>query len=214
MIRIYKSAEAPEGLRKGYQGRGVRKQIQEDQYDKCYLCERSIPQDTQIEHFKSQSHSTELIDTWKNLFGACQYCNNKKSNRFDDIIDPTQNDVERIIRHSVDFVNDKALFTSEDNSATTSSTIQLLQRLFNGKPILGRDTDNEERFYREFRIKFNEFYDAILDYLSGDNERYNDITEQLDIHSEYLAFKYTVIHENPLLEQTFGSLTVWNKKGE
>lgn len=38
--------------------------------------------------------------------------------------------------------------------------------------------------------------------------------EQLDIRSEYLGFKYAIIHSNDLLKHDFGDMTIWNKKGE
>ena len=43
---------------------------------------------------------------------------------------------------------------------------------------------------------------------------YPVIKEQLDIRSEYLGFKYAIIHSNDLLKHDFGDMTIWNKKGE
>ena len=115
MIRICKNADKPQTLDKSYNTDEVCKQLLMDQNDKCYLCERRLTTDYQVEHFKSQANNGDLKQTWENLFVACGYCNNKKSNKYDDILDPTQYDIETIIEHSNDFVNQKAIFDS-DNS--------------------------------------------------------------------------------------------------
>ena len=109
MIRICKNADKPQTLDKSYNTDEVCKQLLMDQNDKCYLCERRLTTDYQVEHFKSQANNGDLKQTWENLFVACGYCNNKKSNKYDDILDPTQYDIETIIEHSNDFVNQKRL---------------------------------------------------------------------------------------------------------
>ena len=48
----------------------------------------------------------------------------------------------------------------------------------------------------------------------GKEYYYPVIKEQLDIRSEYLGFKYAIIHSNDLLKHDFGDMTIWNKKGE
>ena len=63
--------------------------------------------------------------------------------------------------------------------------------------------------------KMNFFSYVVDEYMSGKKEYYYPvIKEQLDIRSEYLGFKYAIIHSNDLLKHDFGDMTIWNKKGE
>ena len=159
MIRICKNADKPQTLDKSYNTDEVCKQLLMDQNDKCYLCERRLTTDYQVEHFKSQANNGDLKQTWENLFVACGYCNNKKSNKYDDILDPTQYDIETIIEHSNDFVNQKAIFDSDNRTSEVLSTIKLLNLLFNGK--LSYRNCREQRFYDEFIQKMNFFSKSI-----------------------------------------------------
>lgn len=211
MIRICKCPERPQTLDKSYNTDEICAQLLTDQNNKCYLCERRLGTDYQVEHFKSQANNADLVRTWENLFAACSYCNNKKSSRFDNILDPTSYDIEIVIRHSNDFINQKVLFSSDDTSSNVDSTIQLLSLLFNGK--LQYRNCREQQFYDGFIRKLNFFSYAVDEYLAGNQEKYFPIIkEQLDIHSEYLGFKYAIIHGNKLLKRDFEHLTIWNKK--
>ena len=90
---------------------------------------------------------------------------------------------------------------------------KLLNLLFNGK--LSYRNCREQRFYDEFIQKMNFFSYVVDEYMSGEKEYYYPvIKEQLDIRSEYLGFKYAIIHSNDLLKHDFGDMTIWNKKGE
>ena len=170
MIRICKNADKPQTLDKSYNTDEVCKQLLMDQNDKCYLCERRLTTDYQVEHFKSQANNGDLKQTWENLFVACGYCNNKKSNKYDDILDPTQYDIETIIEHSNDFVNQKAIFDSDNRTSEVLSTIKLLNLLFNGK--LSYRNCREQRFYDEFIQKMNFFSYVVDEYMSGEKEYY------------------------------------------
>lgn len=213
MIRICKKADSPLTLDKSYNTDEVCEQLLIDQNEKCYLCERHLTADYQVEHFKSQANNPGLIRTWNNLFISCGYCNSKKSNKYDDILDPTSHNIEVLIKHSNDFVNQKVIFSSDEVSSEVLSTIQLLNLLFNGK--LPYRNYREQRFYDALIQKMNFFSYAIDEYLAGNKEKYYPvIKEQLDIHSEYLGFKYAIIHSNHLLKRDFGDMTIWNKKQE
>lgn len=51
MIKVYKSDKAPEKLAEaGYTCEEVKQAILNDQKDKCYLCERKVTTDYQVEH--------------------------------------------------------------------------------------------------------------------------------------------------------------------
>lgn len=77
MIRIRKSNLIPESLQKEgcteYNREDVKKQLLADQYEKCYICERKLITDCQIEHFKSQKEYPHLKTEWTNLLLSCNY---------------------------------------------------------------------------------------------------------------------------------------------
>ena len=214
MIRVTKAEQAPDDLeKKGYKSDGVYKQLLFDQNDKCYICERILTTDYEEEHLHSQNNYPSSEEEWDNLFIACGYCNKKKSNRFDDILNPSKNNIEDIIRQT--FVPDKKSFefecTGDSCSNEVQSTISLLNLVFNGRS-LGMRKLREERFYKYFIEKYNFFCEAIDCYLSGKKDEYRQIIEDsLNIKSEFLGFKYAIIKENAVLYKDFGHLIVWNK---
>lgn len=58
MIRVQKCEQAPKSLKstRAYDGEDVKQQLLTDQHAKCYLCERILSTDFQIEHLRSQQH--------------------------------------------------------------------------------------------------------------------------------------------------------------
>lgn len=79
MIRERKSEKVPSSLltTSQYDGEDVKAQLLEDQHEKCYICERKLGTDFEIEHLKSQENYSKLQRDWSNLFLACGYCNRK-----------------------------------------------------------------------------------------------------------------------------------------
>ena len=210
MTRVRKSKVEPENLSISYRNDNVYGELLKNQDDKCYLCERIVSTNYQIDHLKSKNNFPNLEKNWKNLFLTCDYCNQKKSNNFDNILNPEDYDIEKIIKHSNEFFNKKVIFSSGENSDEIEETIRLLSKLFNGNN--GLRNKKEERFYDEFIQKFNIFLKIINDYLSISKEEYrNKIENELNIKSEFLGFKYTIIMENQTLKQDFGHLIIWNK---
>lgn len=105
MIRVNKSEHAPESLTttRAYDGEDVKQQLLQDQHAKCYLCERILSTDFQIEHLRSQQHNDVDRQNWNNLFLSCSYCNVKKLANYDDIADPSQTNIESGIKQEIDF---------------------------------------------------------------------------------------------------------------
>lgn len=210
MIRIRKSSSIPDNLeKKGYKDDSVQATILADQDDKCYLCERKLTTDFQVEHLQSRENYPEKKNCWENLFVACSYCNQKKSSNFDDICNPTQTNVECEISQKVNFAENKILFKAPSGSRTLERTAELLSRLYNGTRSKLRTT-REERFYRAFIQQMNVFQQAVVRYMEhGDNE--TEIIRMLDIKSENLGFKYSIIAETPALMEKFKDTIAWNR---
>lgn len=215
MIREYKHKSAPASLvaQIKYDGQDVLDQLFADQHDKCYLCEMKIKQFYQVEHLKSQEHFEELKFNWTNLLLSDGYCNGKKKENFDDILNPNQVNIEDVIEQRIDSINRTALFVSSDTSIPTQQTIKLLNRIFNGTYSPKLRKKREEEFYKEVEQKFNAFNKIVLDYLTNPNlQTENAVREELAIDKELLGFKYWVIKDTPKLLAVFANDIIWNKQ--
>lgn len=212
MIRVRKSAAAPVELAtKGYTCDEVKKAILADQDDKCYICERRVTTDYQVEHLASRSNNSSLVDEWSNLFIACNYCNDKKKTSFDAICHPDQYDVEDVITHTFDPMHENVIFKTASTNESIAKTVSLLSRMFNGTHAPIR-TLMESRFYNLFKMQYNFFQSVINDYLAGNKTGMRPIIEeQISIESEFLAFKYAIIMQHPQLRHDFQHLIRWNK---
>lgn len=210
MIRVRKTQIEPAELRKeGYGCDAVCKAVMADQDEKCYLCERKLVTDFQVEHLKSQNNWPDEANEWENLFIACGYCNPKKSDSFDDICNPEKTDIELDLSHKVNFNENKAEFTTKVSDQAHHKTIALLQRLYNGVNPRMRKY-REERFWNAFIQQINHFQDAIDRYMeNGDNE--TEIRQMLDKKAENLGFKYSILAEIPRLMSKFKDSVKWNR---
>lgn len=213
MIRIYKNDNAPESLSKrtSWKGEDVIRLLHTDQNGKCYLCERFLTTDFQVEHHKSRGHFPELTYEWSNLFCCCSYCNSKKSASFDDLLNPADDNIEELIHQSFDFPNAKVLFSNAGgDSPQTDATIALLCRIFNGTNRIR--TLREQRFYDFAMSRITSFQGMVITWIkTGSDESEKAIIEELDICSEFLGFKYWIIRSNEALFEKFGKYVIWHK---
>lgn len=214
MIKVFKKPTSPESLsvQKKYDSEEVKQQLIADHQGKCYLCERVLTTDFQVEHLHSQEHFSEEKYDWHNLFLSCSYCNGKKSNLFDNILNPAQEPIESLITQELDYLNKKAVFKQAGTSASTEvqQTLSLLERIFNGTHKMRKT--KEERFFEDFLSKMNAFQKAINNFLIADNEQTRLVLqEELTINREFLGFKYWIIQNNPKLLSEFAQDIIWNK---
>lgn len=212
MIKVRKSAQPQELEQYGYSCEAVKNALIADADEKCYICERYRDTDFEVEHLKSRKKNPDLENDWSNLYVACSYCNKKKGRYHDDMINPNMFDVEAIIDHKVNLMAEKAEFSSQEGSDCVKSTIRLLVKVFNGAKGNSKPRQKlEQRFWDQFKKEYNDFIAVVEDYLSGNQDAEEDIRELLDIREEFLAFKYYVIKNNPVLLQRFHNDIVWNK---
>ena len=206
MIHIHKSKNSPLELEsKGYTDDAVKEQLLTDQHDKCYLCERKFHTNYQVEHLKSQKNYPALENEWTNLFMACEYCNGKKLDDYDDILNPAAIHVEMVISQKYDAKNEMFCFEPVGkvvDENVRNKTVALLNRLFNGKdPKM--PTLKEQRFRKEFRMVYNAFQESINDWIKhqDDAEKLKTIESALGNEEEYLGFKYWLIESIPQLKE-------------
>lgn len=214
MIKVFKKPTPPESLtaQKRYDSEEVKQQLIADHQGKCYLCERTVTTDFQVEHLHSQEYFPEEKYVWHNLFLSCSYCNSKKSNLFDNILNPAQEPIESLIIQELDYPNKRAVFKSANVSLSTEvqQTLSLLERIFNGSHKMRKI--KEERFFEDFLSKMNAFQKAINNFLVTDNKQTRlALQEELATDREFLGFKYWIIQSNPKLLCEFAKDIIWNK---
>ena len=213
MIRVFKSENAPASLatKESYDGEDVKKQLLEDQYGKCFVCERKLTTDFEIDHLKSRVAYPELAQTWQNLHLICGYCNRKKANRFDGILSPSKVNIEDEITQRMGENCKQAVFSATVDDESHNKTIELLSNIFNGTGKI-RNT-KEERFFNQFRSAYNSFLVAISRYVySHSKDTECDLAQELSIDKEFLGFKYHLVKSNAELNEKFADLMPWNKK--
>lgn len=213
MIRVRKGFEPKELAVSGYSADAVKTQLIADQDGKCYLCEREVGTDYEVEHLKSQHKHIELTNVWTNLFLACSYCNGRKSDDFDEILNPAKVNVEQLVVQRYDSKNETFVFEPASSDVVgVAQTVKLLERLFNGqRPKM--PTLKEARFRAEFRQAFNLFVSRINAYLEKPTEDAKScILSELAVKAEYLGFKYWLIMSDSYLRQIFEPAMKWNRE--
>lgn len=213
MIRQSKCPNTPSSLltSNSYDGEDVKAQLIEDGFDKCYLCERRRDTDFEIEHLMSVNNHPELRLEWQNLLMGCGYCNRKKRDQFDDILNPLAVNIEDEIEQRLDSRGENAVFTSPINDAAHSNTIKLLTRIFNGTGKMR--TIKENCFFNYALSIINDFIGFVSDYCivpSAENKK--RVEDALAITEEMLGFKYWIIKDNSELYAQFHEYIIWNKR--
>lgn len=109
-----------------YGSKSVKNALIKAQHGKCFLCESKITHISygDVEHFRPKGGSRQTADQkemkvpgyywlaydWKNLFLACQLCNQRfKKNLF-----PLENPAERAVSHESDVIKEKPLFINPE----------------------------------------------------------------------------------------------------
>ena len=211
MIRERKNENVPSSLltTSQYDGEDVKGQLLEDQHEKCYICERKLSTDFEIEHFKSKNNYPELRQEWTNLFLACGYCNKKKSSSFVDNLYPLDTNIEDEIEQRIDFSSNKASFVTTIDDVPHQNTVRMLHVFYNGKKKMR--VIKEERFFDEAKQKMNRFLEKVNTFLMEPTPANRAlVAAELSIEQEMLGFKYWVIRDNHL-EAEFKDEIVWNK---
>ena len=215
MIRISKSKDIPVSLLvencNNYDGQDVQEALVIDQHEKCYLCEQKTTKSFQIEHLKAKAagYFPQLKYTWSNLFLSCPYCNGRKPNDFD-LLDPVSNNIEDIISHRLDLATKLITLESLRVGGQESYTVQLLDKIFNGKDTL-RDIKGRI-LYKDLERDMVFFLELLNNYKTINNqENKQKIIDSLLITKEFLAFKYWIIKDNDSLYNDFKDYMIWNR---
>ena len=215
MIRLRKTYPAPKSLKSktSYNGEDVVEQLMKDHHHKCYLCEKTVTTDFQVEHQCSVNGCPAKTYTWSNLLLACSYCNGKKGNRFDHILHPCMNNVEDLISIIPDFSRKMILITSSSNLSGISDTVLLLDRIHNGAKR-GMRKIREDAFYRLFRKEIHDFIKALKEYQEKeDNQALNALKDYLYMDRQFLGAKFSILKKDaPEILKKLATFVKWNRK--
>ncbi|RDB06400.1 hypothetical protein [Runella aurantiaca] len=220
MINFVKTDEAPACLAiekakpksENYRCKDVVKQVSDDFFDKCYLCEDKHVKDINVEHFEPHRGNRDKMFDWKNLFFACSYCNNIKLGDEAPLLNCTDASLRlvNIIKLEIDTsrLPDRHFFiTPLIHDQPTLNTALLLHKIYNGKE---KPTPLKERGALNLRKRIvghlSEFNDLIEEYRLGvlSKERMKKkIINELRIDSAFTAFKVWLVRDEAELFQEF-----------
>jgi hypothetical protein len=227
MINFSKSQPAPASLaaQKKYDDEDVLQKLQSDFYNKCYLCEKIIINDFEVEHY--QNHTTNKITDlakkfdWNNLMYACVYCNSRKSGEsFSGILNCTNASIliaEKIVFQLKTCNNptEKVDISTTETDPTVQNTVKLLWRIHNGDCKIDLEykpkaaSKMKAKALRNLIIKDisnfmelkNNFYES--ENTAAQNIYLDRIKEELQPESQFLAFKIWYIKSKPSWERDF-----------
>lgn len=195
-------------LGSSYNTENVNKALKEVFHGKCYICENKNATSYQIEHLIPHRKDVELKYDWNNLFWSCAHCNNIKSDKYEPILDCTQEEVESLIafRKKGYFGTDEKLeFTPlvKDNESV-ENTVSLLKAVYYG---ITPQKEIEARIIRKaLRKNLSEFKEYVREYQEAeDEEEKEDIGEllkrELRDNSAFTAFKRWLIWDNEMYSE-------------
>jgi len=209
MVRLIKNP-LPPGVtiktEQDYRKGEVIKILAEDCHNKCYICEDK-PTTINVEHIVPHRSEPTLKFDWNNLFIACGHCNNTKSAKYDDIIDPTKCDPEDHIALSVEITDNltgKVRIEPLETDGSTLETAELLDLVYNGgsteiKEIECANLRNSHlipnlRMFLQYIHDFREEADIGFD---------NLICKEIKRSSAFAAFKRKIVRDDPELSAVF-----------
>lgn len=213
MINLKRTYPAPASLEKEknkksgtYNQEDVVELLEHDFKNKCYLC-GTKSNSFEIEHLKSHKGNLDLKFDWDNLFLSCKHCNNTKGDRFDNILNCMNEDVEDCISCELEaFPKATVKIKPLKDDIRVNNTVKLLDLCFNGEtPLKKLDSKNMRD---NLSSQLTEFKRTIIDFLNSSDETHDvlerKIIDELADTSEYAAFKRCYIKNNPKLNSIFG----------
>lgn len=175
-------------------------------HQKCYLCESLRPTALQVEHFKPHRQNKDLLFDWNNLCLSCAHCNNTKLAKYDNILDCTQIDVDKLMSFRIidtvsgsSEVKVEVLENPEIEADVEVDVVDMTAELLNN--IYAGTTMTKKLEANEIRTKISEEMDRLrsalkeLNYAkeSGNQDDIKDqiclIEKLLKARQPYAAFK-------------------------
>lgn len=220
MINIIKSQPAPLCLSKekekqsgDYKCGDVLKRLKDDFHNKCYICEEKELSTLNVEHFRPHKGNKDLKFDWNNLFLSCGHCNNLKSDKYDNILNCTDNSriIVDLLKFEIGgFPKSKVQVTALTPDPEVASTAELLNKIYNGTTKL--KIIESENITQKAMKEVNSLTEILLEYYKGKRENKNvdigweKIKLKLSMNSPFTAFKIWVIKNEPIYFEEFKKL--------
>lgn len=203
-----KSEKAVESLKnaeeKGstYNTKEVMSALFETFHGKCYICEANERSSYQIDHLVPHRGDKKLKYDWNNLYLSCAHCNNIKSDKYDPIIDCTEEEVDELIafRKVGWFGTDEKLeFTALEDNEKVKNTVRLLYAIHYG--TTPQKEFEAKALRRRIRTELSQFKEYVREYDESDEEEEKEdlrclLKKELSERSEFTAFKRWLIRDN------------------
>lgn len=175
------------------QGNALYDQIYADQHGKCYLCERHLCTDIQVDHLRPKAKNSAPTLDWNNLYITCSYCNFVKNSKYPDLLNPALTEPCRLVRHKISFENEFFIFAPSDPTDIPQiQTARLLSDIFND--ISGKNTIKKRNLHAYVIRALSEFRDLCIRYLRDPSPlNFSLISRSLSPDAEFLAFKYWML---------------------
>lgn len=170
--------------------------------NKCYICENKKITSYNIEHLRPHRNvDKDLKFKWENLFLSCSHCNNIKSDKFHNILDCTEVDIDELIsfrKHGNFSWDEKIEILSLKKSSKVNETVELLNKVYEGTTAMKKlECLNIKK---ELRKEIQKFINAINEYEETDGEDKEDakalINKELRSNSPFAAFKRWIVRDN------------------
>jgi hypothetical protein len=119
----------------------VMQQLQEDFFNKCYLCEDRDITKIEVDHFIPKVANKGLNCEWGNLFFSCGHCNGIKHTDAEEILDCTnfEHKVYDWLKYNYDAFSESGHFIINVSGCyelpQVHNTAQLLNKIYNGHTV-------------------------------------------------------------------------------
>lgn len=197
MFNVQKSP-APTGHFR-YNDHSVQRQVKDDFFGKCYLCEEKTPRHLEVEHFYPQAYYPHLVHDWNNLLCICEKCNKIRPKQINthsgnEVLNCCEEDVESLIRLRY-LAKEQAVQFGTASNAKVEQTIDLLQRIHNG---LGTQSKSYVDLRKLIAQELSKLEDDINNWMEYDLEKpfKEKIKSRLSRRSAFTAIKRTYISDN------------------
>jgi hypothetical protein len=160
-----------------------------------------------VEHIVAHKSDPALKFDWDNLFIACWHCNNIKSTKYDDIINPVLINPEECIALSVrisdNFIEAVQVIPLKTD-AQALKTAELLEIVYNGGSTAMKKVESANLRNEHLLPDIKLFLKYISDYIDEPDLGYDSIIRQeISCSAKFAAFKRRIIAEDTELSVAF-----------
>lgn len=145
-------------------------------HNKCYICENKEIISYQIEYLIPHRGDAQLKYDWNNIFLSCTHCNNTKLDKYDPIINCTEENVDEMIafRKKGYFGKDEVLeFEILDSREEIKNTARLLQEVYYGSTP--QKIFEARMLRRTLRKELSNFKEYVREYQEAEDQEKEDL---------------------------------------